>query len=88
MLIAPLSAGLSTALGIVLGMTDDDRVHKVRENRLRRMAYRQGFTFEKVRRIDRRAIDHGLIRLGRDGVLQYESANLDDIEKFLTSRPA
>jgi hypothetical protein len=36
---------------------------KVRENRLRRMARRQGFVLEKSPRRDRRAKDYGLYRL-------------------------
>jgi hypothetical protein len=33
--------------------------HKVRENRLRRAAYRQGLRLEKSRRRDPRAVDYG-----------------------------
>lgn len=68
-----------------MATTMDDTAHKIRENRLRRMAARQGLAFHKVRRIDRRAIDHGLIRLSRGGVLQFESTDADAIEHYLTS---
>lgn len=36
---------------------------RIRENRLRRVANRQGFRLERIRRMDRRAIDFGLYRL-------------------------
>jgi hypothetical protein len=66
-------------------MTDD----KVRENRLRRMAARQGLSLRRSRRRDPRAIDYGVywlvdpktdaLRTPADGI------NLDKIEAFLTS---
>ncbi len=63
---------------------------KVRENRLRRMAGRQGLTLRKTRRRDPRALDYGgwwLIDPDSGGVVhggQY-GTSLDDVEACLTS---
>lgn len=66
---------------------------KVRENRLRRMADRQGLRLLKSRRRDPHAIDHGCYALTDVatsgavfgfGSFGYE-ADLEDIEKYLTS---
>ena len=46
--------------GTLSGMTTDD---KVRENRLRRMAARQGLKLERSRRRDPLAVDYGLYQL-------------------------
>ena len=51
---AVLAAGISS--GMVLCMSD---AQKVRENRLRRVAKRQGLMFAKSRRRDSRASDFG-----------------------------
>jgi len=68
---------------------------KVRENRLRRMAQRQGLRLEKSRRRDPRAFDYGGYMLIDDyhnftvyggGPMAY-SASLDDIEAVLQQRP-
>lgn len=65
---------------------------KTRENRLRRMARRQGLDLEKSRRRDPRALDYGgyqLIARGSNSLVLGElagngfSASLDDIEAFL-----
>jgi len=65
---------------------------KVRENRLRRMAGRQGMRLEKSRRRDPRAVDFGGymlvdIRLNAvicgSGAFPY-SADMDEIEQYLT----
>ena len=65
---------------------------KVRENRLRRMAQRQGLFLEKSRRRDVRAQAYGLyaIRDARTGnLMSYPGANdlhtltLDDAERYL-----
>lgn len=69
-------------------MTED----KVRENRLRRMAQRQGYVLKKSRRRDPRAIDfdgYMLVDAAQNvGVVGYTphaySADLDEIEAFLT----
>jgi hypothetical protein len=67
---------------------------KVRENRLRRMAQRQGLRLEKSRRRDPRAFDYGGYMLIKDdgnfavygsSPMAY-SASLDDIEAVLQQR--
>lgn len=68
---------------------DDD---KIRENRLRRMAQRQGLKVVKSRRRDPRALDYGGYMIADEstnGVVMggYPwafSASLDDIEDYLT----
>jgi hypothetical protein len=52
------------ATGMVSSMVTST-TDKVRENRLRRMAERQGFALRKKRRRDRRALDYGEIWLMR-----------------------
>lgn len=73
-------------------LLDMDQADKVRENRLRRMADRQGLRLLKSRRRDERAIDFGgymLVDVQTNGAVfgsgafQYE-ADLDDIERWLT----
>lgn len=66
---------------------------KVRENRLRRMAKRQGLALSASGRRDPRAIDYGAYALfdaerhfevaGVDGTGRFEFS-LDDVEKYLT----
>lgn len=55
----------STLGGTISGMTanTDAGQVKVRENRLRQVAKRQGLRLEKPRRYDRRALDYGVFRL-------------------------
>jgi hypothetical protein len=64
----------------------------VRENRLRRMAQRQGLMLQKTRRRDPRAIDYGSYLLIDPrtnfavfgiGAIGYPTADLDDIEAYL-----
>lgn len=67
-------------------MTD---AYKVRENRLRRMAQRQGLILRKSRRRDWRANDYGTYTLTNmhNNALeygQYGIIGLDEIEKYLT----
>lgn len=65
---------------------------KVRENRLRRMAERQGLQLLKSRRRDQRAIDFGgfmLIDPATNSVVMGAdpiafSATVDDVERWLT----
>lgn len=65
---------------------------KVRENRLRRMAARQGLTLHRSRRRDPRALDYGgywLVDQQRNAVVYGwgtagAEGGLDDIERFLT----
>lgn len=69
----------------------DDSI-KVRENRLRRMAGRQGFRLVKSRRRDPYAIDYGTYRVETaDGVEPARFASpggwglkLDEVERRLT----
>jgi hypothetical protein len=70
-------------------MTDTD---KVRENRLRRMAARQGLELQKSRLRDHRAIGFGTYQLLNPTTSTVIVANdqdygltLDDIERELTS---
>lgn len=69
-----------------------------RENRLRRMAQRQGLRLVKNRRRDPRAIDYGNYQIidwsskghrlpGATPSVQFESPDLDKIEEWL-NRPA
>lgn len=64
-----------------------DASEKVRENRLRRMAERQGFVLRRSRRRDPRAIDYGVYWLIDPNLNTIESAemgmNLDDVERWL-----
>ena len=62
---------------------------KVRENRLRRMAERQGLALRKSRRRDPRAIDYGVFWLVDPGlnwlvVGEPGGWNLDQVEQYLT----
>jgi hypothetical protein len=66
---------------------------KVRENRLRRMAGRQGLRLVKSRRRDPRALDYGKHMLVDDNnvvvfglVAERIGADLDDIENYLEGR--
>jgi hypothetical protein len=61
---------------------------KVRENRVRRMAARQGLVLHKSRRRDPRAIDYGVYWLvddaRRDAIMMSSNgATLDAIESYL-----
>jgi len=66
---------------------------KVRENKIRRMAGRQGLRLEKSKRRDPHALDYGmymLVDIQTNGVVLGSgpvgpNADLDDIEKYLTS---
>lgn len=64
---------------------------KIRENRLRRMAVRQGLQLAKSRRRDPRAVDYGVYRvvdahtsLVHAGPHQDGFRDLDEVEAFLT----
>lgn len=57
---------------------------KVRENRLRRMAERQGYKLEKSRRRDPRAKDYGTITLVPEKGKPRTFASVDEVEQFLT----
>jgi hypothetical protein len=70
---------------------------KVRENRLRAAADRQGLRLMKSRRRDPRALDYGLFALfdpqantyaaGCDSLRSGFHMNLDDVEQWLTDGP-
>jgi hypothetical protein len=67
----------------------DDNTEKVRANRLRRMAQRQGLVLQKSRRRDPRAIDYGrwlIVDPNRNAIVAGEPGRwtLDDVERFLT----
>jgi hypothetical protein len=76
-----------------------DTEEKVRENRLRRMATRQGFRLEKSRRRDPMALDYGLYYIidgpaGQRGGANWRSRELvtseygftlDEVERWLSS---
>jgi hypothetical protein len=98
-IVSSISRGIipSIAPGIALGregratMTKDtdDTTEKVRENRLRRMAQRQGLVLQKSRRRDPRAIDYGrwlIVDPNRNAIVAGEPGHwtLDDVERFLT----
>lgn len=60
---------------------------KVREDRLRRAAGRQGYTLSKSRTRDKRALTYGRYQLvDQNSREQYSSRSLDEIERWLTSR--
>jgi len=67
---------------------------KVRENRLRRMAQRQGLVLQKSRRRDYRAIDYGMyliVEPRRNVVATFldgDYLTLDHVEDWLTTDPA
>lgn len=83
---------LRMASGIVPGMASntDDAV-KVRENRLRRMAERQGLKLVKSRRRDPRALGYGgfmLVDTATNSAVSGEidsaqSLELDEVEAYL-----
>jgi hypothetical protein len=57
---------------------------KVRVNRLRRMAVRQGYRLHKTRRIDPRATDYGTYQLIPEKGKAKDFESIDAVEKFLT----
>jgi hypothetical protein len=66
---------------------------KVRENRLRRMADRQGLSLVKTKRRDTRAIDYGTFKVvdAKTGILdqrldQRAGLSMDEVEQLLTGR--
>lgn len=98
-----MTSGISSRLpsGITTGMVSSmSNADKIRENRLRRMAQRQGLRLEKSRRRDPRALDYGAYWLvqgpppsaggenWRSRVTEFggeHGASLDEIEQRLTS---
>lgn len=73
-------------------MTPEEQAEKVRENRLRRMAERQGLELQKSRRRDPRAYDYGTYQLidPYTNTIAVGDTNrgygltLDEVEKALT----
>ena len=61
-----------------------DEELRVRENRLRRMARRQGYKLHKSRRRDPLATDYMTYRLSK-GAAVTRPLTLDELEKRLTS---
>ncbi len=61
-----------------------DQAEKVRINRLRRMAARQGYELHKTRRVDPRATDYGTYQLVPEKGKPREFASVDAVEAFLT----
>ena len=67
---------------------------KVRENRLRRMAHRQGLSLWLSRRRDENAVDYGLYALTgargpvhAQGPISFYALDLDEVEEYLTRVP-
>jgi hypothetical protein len=87
----------SIAISTLTGMASNTP-EKVRENRLRRMAERQGLRLVKSRRRDPRAIDYGLYTLvsdrtnttvaGTERTTGRPEFTLDDVEAWLTGEGA
>jgi hypothetical protein len=79
-----MSYGFWYASGMATNTTDPQAL-KVRENRLRRMAERQGLLFQKVARRDPRAIDYGTYHLisAYPGRLSWRRLTLDQVEAAL-----
>ena len=58
---------------------------KIRENRLRRMAERQGLQLQKSRRRDPRAVGYGTWQIVDPQGNRVASGSLDEVEAWLTS---
>jgi hypothetical protein len=67
---------------MLFGMEQEDS--KVRVNRLRRMAARQGYRLHKKRRVDPRATDYGTYQLVPEKGKARDFASVDAVEEFLT----
>lgn len=68
-------------------MAEGTRPWKIRENRLRATAKRQGLTLHRSLRRDTRALDYGKYWLFRDKIVVTPAAGvtLDEIEQHLTA---
>ena len=62
-----------------------DQSIKVRENRLRRMAGRQGYRLVKSRRRDPLAVDYGKYRIETADGVEATGLTLDEAERRLSS---
>jgi hypothetical protein len=60
-----MAGGIVPSMATDMKGTTMDQAEKVRENRLRRMAERQGYALRKPRRRDTRALDYGELWLLR-----------------------
>ena len=80
-----LARGESPAKGGKVG-NPMEKPEKVRENRLRRMAKRQGLRLVKNGRRDPRATDYGTWRIVNidKNRIEVESCYIDDVEAYLT----
>jgi hypothetical protein len=72
----------STVSSMLSGMASNTQ-EKVRENRLRRMAARQGLQLVKSRRRDPRALDYGTYWLVDASGVEVASGDADTIEARL-----
>ena len=61
-----------------------DQAEKVRINRLRRMAARQGYELRKTRRVDPRATDYGTSQLVPAKGKPRDFPSIEAVEEFLT----
>jgi hypothetical protein len=62
----------------------EDPHSKVRENRLRRKAARQGYKLHKKRSYDPHASDYGTYQLIPEKGKTVDCASIDAVEEFLT----
>jgi hypothetical protein len=80
-----LGISLAYPFGIIFGtLVSMEHDEKVRVNRLRRVAARQGYQLHKKRRIDPRATDYGTYQLTPAKGKPKEFASIDEVEAFLT----
>jgi hypothetical protein len=88
-----VSIASSISCSTLSSMASSTSKEKTRENRLRRMAERQGLQLVKSRRRDERAIDYGMYMLvdpSTSGVVAGTAGTgrpnftLDDVEDYLT----
>lgn len=86
LLILPLSVPLDFPLTFGQSLAMPPTPEKVREDRLRRMAQRQGLTVQKSRRRDPLALDYGAYYVMRGSDCLESPGNLDELEEFLTTR--
>jgi hypothetical protein len=77
----------STVSSMLVGMASSTQ-EKVRENRLRRMASRQGLQLMKSRRRDPRALDYGTYWLVDASGVEVARGDVDAIEARLTGEGA
>jgi hypothetical protein len=87
-MLASITSGITS--GIYTGGTSMDQDEKVRENRARRAAQRQGMRLIKSRRRDPRALDYGqfwLVDAYTNGAVTSGQfgISLDEVEEFLTA---